>query len=277
MDVIVFYYIDTIIITTGLQPTILLAKAYHLAPVIGIKLVRPKGAEVLLVARLCNLLHLFGGELEGRHLGEISLQPLLVGAGSNGYDALVNGPAQADLGLGDAVLFRQPAPERRDGPILEARDGNQGPVCSDCDLVLVVEVEQVAVLQVRVELDLVDGRRDLGSPQDDLEMLLEEVGNADGLGFAGLLDGLHVGPFLLQDLIGAAVERDVDEVEVDVVQTQFLQGGIKVLLGDLGIASGKLGGDKETLPGHARRLDAGPQLLLVVVHCKRLVSLPGTI
>lgn len=55
---------------------------------------------------------------------------------------------------------------------------------------LSVKVQKVAVLQIGVELDLVDGGRDLCRLEDGLDVLLEEVGDADGLGSTGFLEGL---------------------------------------------------------------------------------------
>lgn len=81
---------------------------------------------------------------------------------------------------------------------LGIRDGRQGPVCRRCYVLLAVVVEQIAVLEVRVILDLVDGGRDLGRLEDGLQMFLKKVGDSNGLGLAGFPEGFHLSPLGLQ-------------------------------------------------------------------------------
>jgi len=137
--------------------------------------------------------------------------------------------------------------------------------------VLAVEVEQVAVLEVGMELDLVDSGLDLCSPEHDLEVLLEEVGHSDGPGTAGLLDGLEVGPLLLQLLVRVGEEGRVDQVQVHIVEAEpgerGSEGGGRVLL----LEAVDLGGDEKFLAGDAGCFDGCAELLLVPV-CFSTVS-----
>lgn len=54
-------------------------------------------------------------------------------------------------------------------------------------------------------------------------MLLEEVGDANGLCPAGSLDSFQVSPFFLQVLVGVGEVRAVDQIQIDVVQAKLLQ------------------------------------------------------
>lgn len=55
---------------------------------------------------------------------------------------------------------------------------------------LLVEGNEVAMLEVRVVLDLVNRRHHLGCLEESFKMLLEEVGDTNGLCPTGSLDGL---------------------------------------------------------------------------------------
>lgn len=77
---------------------------------------------------------------------------------------------------------------------------------------LLVEGDEIAVLQVRVIFDLVDGRHDLCCGEDGFQVGLQEVGDADGFRAAGSVDGFHVCPFLLQVLSCVGEEGGVNQV-----------------------------------------------------------------
>ena len=128
------------------------------------------------------------------------------------------------------------------------------------------------MLQIRVELDLVDGGLNLCRLEDGLEVLLEEVGNANGLCSAGLLDLLKVRPALLQLLLGVGEIWRVYEVEIHVLQVELLQGECKGLFGVLLLCSTDFGGDVELLAGQLARLDGGTHFLLVAILCRPIVS-----
>ena len=53
------------------------------------------------------------------------------------------------------------------------------------------------MLQVRVELQLVHGRLDFGGLQDCFDMRRVEVGHADALSKASLLELFHLSPGML--------------------------------------------------------------------------------
>lgn len=136
------------------------------------------------------------------------------------------------------------------------------------DALLAVEVQQGSVLKIRVELNLVDGRRDFGRLQHHLEVLLPVVAHADAARPATLLDGLHLRPLDLQ-LLGLAIGKEglMDQVQVDVVQAQLLERGRE---GDLdGLAGGRdvraLGHDVELLTRHTSLANGLAELGLVGV------------
>lgn len=205
----------------------------------------------MLVSLRRDLLHLL---LLQRELGqslEVALQPLLLGAGCERDNSLVKDPSEADVRVGNAVLFRQPLVDGHHRATLNPGNRDQGTVRSNSDVVLLVEGDEVAVLEVRMVLDLVDRGRDLCRLEDGLEMLLEEVGDANGLCAAGSLDGLEVGPLLLQLLVAVGEEGAVDEVQVDVVQAELLQREDECLFGVLLVRGADLGGDEELFAGNA--------------------------
>src|SRR5690606_41315405 len=119
--------------------------------------------------------------------------------------------------------------------------------------VLLVEVVEVPMLQVGVELDLVDRGHDLCPLEDDLEVLLEEVGNTDGPGLAGRLDGLEVGPGAPELLRGLG-PGGVGEVEVDVAEAELSEGGGAGLRGGE-LVEGGLGRNEDGLSRDARGAD----------------------
>lgn len=99
--------------------------------------------------------------------------------------------------------------------------------------------------------------------EDLLQMLGLEVGYANGLGEALLLDRLHVLPDRLQ--VGM-VRRGVDEEEIDVIELELLQGLHERVAH--GLAAGQvreLRGDEELGAGHARHSDTVADGGLVIV------------
>lgn len=139
---------------------------------------------------------------------------------------------------------------------------------------------KVLLRQQRVGLDLVDGRDDTGSLDDTLDVGWGEVGDTDRLDLACLLQGNHglpgVGERSLEvqvDLLGvlgvrwhellvrldvAVVGHETDwpvnEVEIEVVELELLQGVVVCSL-DIGWAVSvvpELAGDEEVLSLDAR-------------------------
>lgn len=75
---------------------------------------------------------------------------------------------------------------------------------------LLVECNEVAVLEIRMVLNLVNCRHHLGCLKNGLEMLLEKVGDSNGLGPTRSLDGLQISPLLLQFFVVISKERAMD-------------------------------------------------------------------
>lgn len=247
-----------------------------LPPVIWAKFVQPETTKVIPVAHLCYPRHLLLRELKRTQLGQVVLQPALIRARRERNQALIQDPPQPNLGLGNAILARQLRPHGVDGPALGPRQRKQRAVARNSNIVLLVERDQVAVLEIRVVLDLVNSGDHLGRLEDDLDVLLEEVGDADGLGLARGLDGLEVGPLLLQLLVRGGEPGPVEEVEVDVVEAQLLEGQLEGFLRGLLLLAVRLGGDEELAPGDAGRLDGRAELFFVSVHWA-LVSASGVL
>lgn len=82
---------------------------------------------------------------------------------------------------------------------------------------LLVKRNEVAVLEIRMVLDLVNRRHHLGRLKNGLEVFLEEVGNSNGLGPTRSLDGLQISPLLLQILVVIGKERAVDQIEINII------------------------------------------------------------
>lgn len=74
------------------------------------------------------------------------------------------------------------------------------------------------MLKVRVVLDLVNSRWNLGRLENGLDVLLQKIGNSDGFRSSRGFDGFQIGPFLLQFFVGVGKPRCVDEIEVDIVE-----------------------------------------------------------
>ena len=124
---------------------------------------------------------------------------------------------------------------------------------------------EVAVLEVGVVFDLVDRRRVHGGLQRRFEVVLEVVRDSDRFGLAARLDLLHVSPFLLEVLVALGEEGLVDQVEIDVVQSQLLQARVNCT-GDVVEVRGDFGGDEEFVSGDLAGFDRSSELSLRIVH-----------
>ena len=203
--------------------------------------------------------------------GEVKELGVLLHAGGGdglgqGEDPLVQAPAQADLRrrlpmfLGDGGedgVVQHPAPA-------------QGAPGLHQDAVVPAEGQGLPLLAAGVELDLVHHGGHLGL-QQGLQVVGAEVGHANGPDLSRLVELRHGPPGVPVDglpivkLVGGG--RPVNEVEVQVVGAQAVQGGLEGGLGG-GIAPvgvPNLAGEEDRLPGQA----AGPEGLahagLVVV------------
>lgn len=238
----------------------------HLSAVILGKLVVPESSVVLLLSNIRNGLNFLGRELEARQLPQVPLKTLFIGTRGDGDDALVHDPAEGDISRADTVLLGQLGIRGVERARRGLGDCAQGAVGRDGNVVLAVELDQVAVLEVRVVLDLVDGGRDAGGLEDDLEVLLQKVGHANGPGLARVLDSLDLAPDLLELLGRVGQVRRVHEVQVHVVELQLLEGQLKGLLHVLLLGAVELGRHVQLLTGRTSILDGETQLLLVAIH-----------
>lgn len=162
-------------------------------------------------------------------------------------------------------------------------------VSLDKDVLLLQVSSELGLLEVRVGLDLVDSGDDLAVGEEALKALLGEVRNTDGADLALLDKSLHrlpgilelgllvesnaagvrvLDPEALAD-IGAGLEGNgpVDEVQVEVVSLQLLQGLVAGGLDELWLVGGvpELGGKEDLLTGDTRGLPATANFLLVLV------------
>lgn len=121
------------------------------------------------------------------------------------------------------------------------------------------------MLEVRMQLDLVNGRTCFGGLQHRLKVPTQKIGDTNRLGLARCRNLLHLSPFLLQfRLVSVGEERLVNEIEVDVVEAEFLQAGIDGARNILDIG-GDLGCDEELLSRGFGLRDGLSQLLLGAV------------
>lgn len=58
----------------------------------------------------------------------------------------------------------------------------------------------------------------------------------------------------------------MDQVQIDVIEAELLEGDVKRVNGGTLLLGGDLGGDKELLSGNAARLDGLTKFLLVAVN-----------
>lgn len=58
----------------------------------------------------------------------------------------------------------------------------------------------------------------------------------------------------------------MDQVQIDVIEAELLEGDVKRVNGGTLLLGGDLGGDKELLSGNATRLDGLTKFLLVAVN-----------
>jgi len=181
---------------------------------------RPEAPEILLLPQLIQLLDLPRAEFE-RHSPEVITKPLLLTTGRDRHDILIHTPTQQHLSLRNSILLRQRANVAVDGARRGFRDRRQRTVRRGRDAVLLVARQQVLALQVRVELDLVDGGRDFRRLHYRLDVFGQEVGDADALRQPGFADRFHLCPGFLQS--GRAAVEDpgrVDQVQIYVVEAE---------------------------------------------------------
>lgn len=221
-----------------------------------------------------------GDALHGLEVGLGQVGHQEVGLDAAGRRALgqdgvapLQAPAQQDLGervpaaVGDLV-------EGHVGADLLARVGDlvlgaQGRVRLGQDAVLQAELDEVVVGEEGVDLDLVDGGLDLGEGEELLQAFDGPVGDTDSLDLARLVEllddaprGLWVlGELLVDDVLAISADLGlvvvsplgsdgpVDEVQVDVVETELAQGLVEGMSDVLGLVHvvPELGANEEVL------------------------------
>ena len=242
------------------------ASLQRLPTIVLIKLQASKSSEVMLLAHVRDVLHLLGRQLDLGDLGQIACHALLIPAGGYSYHPLVDAPPQSNLRLGHAVLLCQLRPDRVNRPAFSVDDRSKGGIAGHGNVVLPMEINKVAMLKIRVVLDLIDGGLDGGNFKDCLEVFLEEIGYPDGSSSSRFLDLFQVFPPLLELFLGVREPWPVDEVEVNVLEFKFLQRQRKGFLDAvLLLVRVDFGGDEELLSWHFGSFDGSAKLLLIVI------------
>ncbi|EPE03565.1 hypothetical protein F503_06738 [Ophiostoma piceae UAMH 11346] len=230
--------------------------------------------------------HLVGGQLKDL---QVALDARRRHALGQHDGAALEGPADEHL----RRLLAEPLRNVDDDVVVEgARQVvdvvAHGRVGLDDDAVALAPREQRGLLQERVRLDLVDCRLDLDARrQQGLELVLREVGHADGPHLAGAHKALHDLPgvgqgdvvvqvdlarrgVLGEQVVIAVVAKGdgpVDEIEVEVVGLEVGERGVELARGIGGavVRVPELAGDEDLVARDAGRLDAGADFLLVLV------------
>src|SRR5699024_2149436 len=150
-------------------------------------------------------------EVDGGEVGAVAL-----GGHRLGDDdaAGVEVPAEDDLGGRRAEALG----DRGDGGVLEVGAATEGRVRLDGDAVAEGAREDVGLLERRVDLDLVDDGQDVGGRDEPVEVVGEEVRDADRADGAVGVELLEGAPRL--DVEVEARDGPVDEVEVDDVDAE---------------------------------------------------------
>lgn len=172
-----------------------------------------------------------------RHRPQVVAEPLLLARRGDGDDILIYAPPQADLARADCVLLGQGVEYVISWAASALRDCCERAVGRCCDalvssvlrhdlsgsvetyLLLVVR-NQISVLQVRMELDLVDRRRDRSSLENPVQVLGQVVRDPNRLRQALSLELLHLLPLRLMLIFLLSEERRVNQIPtVKIVST----------------------------------------------------------
>ena len=200
---------------------------------------RVQGADLLAIG-------IGQGDIEAR---QVLRHALAVGGLGNDDDALVEQEAHCHLGRRGVVRRRDPS---QDGIVQKARlSGGQRAPRLDLTAGVVQQWPQRALLEVRVELDLVHSGRNLRGPHDLAEFASEEVRQPDG-------PRLSAGVRLLQGAPGAhlVAHGPVDQEQVHILGVESPQRILEGL-GGLGLSRAQgLGDQEDVVAGHAVGLGA---------------------
>src|SRR4051812_6478256 len=188
-------------------------------------------------------------------------------------ESVLDVPAQDDLCGGLAVLGREMGDDRigqRTTRLVGAghvdQDAAERRPCLGDDAELGVNRAQRALLEVRVQLDLVDRRYHVGAVDQPAQVLRAEVRDAD-----------RARPAVGEERLGGLVRADrvvevgrdrlVEQIEVDAVEAEPSQTGLEADLSGVVavVADPQLGGDEDLVAVDAGAADALPHLALVVI------------
>ncbi|CUJ10681.1 Uncharacterised protein [Achromobacter xylosoxidans] len=170
-------------------------------------------------------------------------------------------PAQRHLGRRLAMLARQ----FQDGLVLGDLALRQRTPRLGGDAVLIVKSAQFALREARMQLDLVDRRRDAGGVDQALQVGLGEIGHTDRAGTAVFLHLDHGAPGV--DELLAARHRPMDQVQVHVGQAELFQAFVHRLVGLVETVPviPQLGGDEQILARHPCRAQPGAHAGFIAV------------
>lgn len=156
---------------------------------------------------------------------------------------------------------------------LKVRSLAQRAVSLDGDPQRAALARQIPLLVRGVEFDLVEGGNNLGLGQEGVNMLREEVGDADGSRLAVGVDLLHGLPRIDEEPLGR--NGPVDEVKVHVVQAKCPEAVMEGLEGFPLLPVAELCGDKEFFPRESGGCYRGTDTGLVAVGSSRInVAVP---
>ena len=187
---------------------------------------RPKWRRVRASAALLRVVH--RGKRAAVGVVEREVEDRDVVADARGCDrlrnydqALVEVPADHHLGRRFAVLLRDGANR---GVVDELAAAERAPAL-DGDAVFLVEGALVALLEARMQFDLVDRRCHAGLADDALEVVEVEVRHADGVDAAFSLQFDQRLPRF--DVVPARGRRPVDQEKVELVDAELAHGVVE--------------------------------------------------
>lgn len=210
------------------------------------------GASDIVGLESVNGGNILGGEDEVKAL-KVALDA--VGSQRLGEDDVATSsvPVEEDLGRSLAVLLGNLA----NSGVLKLVAAGEGRVSLNLDAVLVAQVDESLALAEWVDLNLVDGGDNVRVLDEVLDVGSTEVGDANRLDLAKLLGNLKSAPRFETLLL--IFGRGVDQVEVEVVKTELVEGGAEGVEGSLVAVVGvpELGADEYILAGGAGLLEPG--------------------
>ena len=191
---------------------------------------------------------------------EVLFHALAANRLGDGHDAALDQPAEHDLGDGLAVGVADGG-ERRIGEQVVASLGEPAPRL-DLHAVGVHQLVVGVALEERVRLDLVDRRGHVVVLDEIDETVRVEVGDTDRPGQAVGVELLHRPPEAV-----VVPERLVDQVQVDVVETEPLQRPLEGRrgVGLAGVLDPQLGRHEQLVTSDAAAGDGPADSLLVPV------------